>query len=68
MAVDGCSIHLDGQNLVIRADRRSTFNDDNKYYHQRDIVSGRVERTFNIPNDAQVSAPCVCVCLCWCLC
>lgn len=57
MAADACSIHLDGQNLVIRADRRSTFNDDSAYFHQRECMSGRVERTFTIPNDAQVSGP-----------
>lgn len=53
----GCSlkdvqISIEGNVLSIQADRRSTYCEDDMLYHTREMVSGRVSRSFELPQDA----------------
>lgn len=47
-----CQINLDGSILSIRAERRTDSPRDDDLYHRRECLSGRVERSFDIPHDA----------------
>jgi len=53
----GCSlkdvqISVEGNVISVQADRRSTYCEDDMLYHTREMVSGRVSRSFELPQDA----------------
>lgn len=47
-------VNMDGNLLSIRAKKEKHTEDDDTVYHQRELLSGKVERMFELPKNADV--------------